>query len=843
MKLISCYIEGYGKIKQREFTFEEGLTSFLWENGEGKSTLASFLKGMLYGLKGYRKGATEFCDREHFYPFDGSRFGGSLRLEVDGREYKIERFFAEKSETGDSLTVYEDGKLMENPPVEMGKLLLGVDKESFERTLFLRHDDLEIASTSGIHARLNRFLEGGEEDGGLDEGLARLEKAAKVYKKSKAGTDKVSTETARIAKLAENIQNAAVVKSSLEGKYARANALEGDKRAVQEALVLAQKEGEIASQMEHYQALLAEVERGEEGLAYLAEKYPAGVPTLEETRVFNAYMVSSKQLQIKIDGASLSVKEKEDLAAMHARFEKGVPSEEELALVAEKIDRVKGLQMDVERERTLSAKERALREKFARQKPTSEEMKRAEESLLAYRGKIRALENMPAFVQGGGKATSARGYAFAAICAVLLLLAGVTAILLRQATIGGVLAALGGVGLLAAGFLYLNKKSSAQGMVENIERASLEREVRELERTVQALLLPLGYGGEEGVEVGFAALKRDLLDYEEGLSAHRQALEEFAEKRAEKATLEEELSAFFARFGEENGEYFARLSSLKEALARLRTLTARQAECDRTVASAREEEWDLLEKMRAYREKYRLQRANVEELLEDARKSKELSQAVQEGKAKAAVFKREKGLEDSWEAPKNSVEELQEEYARLQDELSKIGREIDEDERFAELLEGYEEEKKGAEERLKEYKRKHGLLTATAGFLEDAAGRLRDKYVKPIKEEFLRHAEVIERALGEKVVMTKDFELRFERNGVERSEKHLSSGQQSVCALCFRLALVRNMYEGKLPFLVLDDPFLALDEGHIARVKEVLKALSKEMQMIYFTCHASRRLE
>ena len=102
--------------------------------------------------------------------------------------------------------------------------------------------------------------------------------------------------------------------------------------------------------------------------------------------------------------------------------------------------------------------------------------------------------------------------------------------------------------------------------------------------------------------------------------------------------------------------------------------------------------------------------------------------------------------------------------------------------------------------------------------------------------------ELLEKALGEKVVMTKNLEIKFERNGKERSEKHLSAGQRSICALCFRLALIKNMYEGNTPFLVLDDPFTTLDKEHMAKVQEILNALSKEMQMVYFTCHESRMI-
>ena len=35
MKLISCYIEGYGAIEKKEYRFEDGLTAFCQDNGTG----------------------------------------------------------------------------------------------------------------------------------------------------------------------------------------------------------------------------------------------------------------------------------------------------------------------------------------------------------------------------------------------------------------------------------------------------------------------------------------------------------------------------------------------------------------------------------------------------------------------------------------------------------------------------------------------------------------------------------------------------------------------------------------------------------------------------------------
>ena len=48
------------------------------------------------------------------------------------------------------------------------------------------------------------------------------------------------------------------------------------------------------------------------------------------------------------------------------------------------------------------------------------------------------------------------------------------------------------------------------------------------------------------------------------------------------------------------------------------------------------------------------------------------------------------------------------------------------------------------------------------------------------------------------------------------------------------------MYPEEKPFLVLDDPFVNLDDDKLARGKALLIALEKEYQAIYFTCHESR---
>ena len=96
MKLISCHIENYGKISNTDINFSEEITSICEVNGFGKTTLASFLKAMFYGLDSDRSNSG-FNERRHFNPFGGGNFGGHVTFLWQGKTFKVERYFDEKS--------------------------------------------------------------------------------------------------------------------------------------------------------------------------------------------------------------------------------------------------------------------------------------------------------------------------------------------------------------------------------------------------------------------------------------------------------------------------------------------------------------------------------------------------------------------------------------------------------------------------------------------------------------------------------------------------------------------------------------------------------------------------
>ena len=106
MKLLKCHAENFGKLSSFDYDFTSGLNVICEENGWGKTTFANFLKAMFYGLKKNSKQSLDENIRKRYIPWNGGNYGGYVEFEVNGKAYKIERYFADK-ESGDIFSLYD----------------------------------------------------------------------------------------------------------------------------------------------------------------------------------------------------------------------------------------------------------------------------------------------------------------------------------------------------------------------------------------------------------------------------------------------------------------------------------------------------------------------------------------------------------------------------------------------------------------------------------------------------------------------------------------------------------------------------------------------------------------
>jgi uncharacterized protein YhaN len=96
----------------------------------------------------------------------------------------------------------------------------------------------------------------------------------------------------------------------------------------------------------------------------------------------------------------------------------------------------------------------------------------------------------------------------------------------------------------------------------------------------------------------------------------------------------------------------------------------------------------------------------------------------------------------------------------------------------------------------------------------------------------------------EKVYMKSDTnELMLKSEFGEKSiEEGFSRGTKEQLYFCFRLAIIKHMHDKKsynLP-IILDDIFVNWDLKRLSNLKNLMLEISKERQVIMFTCHKSQ---
>ena len=106
MKLIQLHVENFGTLSGYDLRFRDGLQILCHENGWGKSTLAVFIKAMLFGLPATTKRSLDENERKKYTPWQGGAFGGSLDFSCRKGSFRIERFFGAK-ESEDRFALFD----------------------------------------------------------------------------------------------------------------------------------------------------------------------------------------------------------------------------------------------------------------------------------------------------------------------------------------------------------------------------------------------------------------------------------------------------------------------------------------------------------------------------------------------------------------------------------------------------------------------------------------------------------------------------------------------------------------------------------------------------------------
>lgn len=177
MKLLSCHIENFGKLRDFTYYFEDDLNVLFAENGWGKSTLAAFLKVMFYGFDGENRRNGDGNERLRYRPWSGGVYGGSVTFSSGSKTFRMMRTFgARKKEDKFSLYDDETGFISDEYTDRIGEELFSIDRDSFCRTVFWSQTDHETSATTSIQAKIGDLTAQQDDLPAYDAAVKRLRK-------------------------------------------------------------------------------------------------------------------------------------------------------------------------------------------------------------------------------------------------------------------------------------------------------------------------------------------------------------------------------------------------------------------------------------------------------------------------------------------------------------------------------------------------------------------------------------------------------------------------------------------------------------------------------------------
>lgn len=190
MKIVSVNVVAFGKLSNVNINFADGINLLQQSNGFGKSTLCAFVRAMLYGLN-YSYKTVEGVranDVTKYMPWNSTqKFGGSMQIYHEGKNYRIERFFCNTARA-ESLQVVDLSTGKQLDIANVGEYFLGLTVESYDRSTYLPQEYVEIASNENFDAKLANLVQDSTQN--YDDIQAKLRNYKKTfrYERGNGGT-------------------------------------------------------------------------------------------------------------------------------------------------------------------------------------------------------------------------------------------------------------------------------------------------------------------------------------------------------------------------------------------------------------------------------------------------------------------------------------------------------------------------------------------------------------------------------------------------------------------------------------------------------------------------------
>lgn len=740
MKILSCYIAGFGKFTNRSFTFSD-LTVIKEDNGWGKTTLAAFIRCMLFGMEAGRGKAVEDNDRAHYAPWQGGTYGGTLTFVCGGGQYRVERVFG-KTPVQDVARVYDQNNMQRfdfgERAERLGETLFGVNADSYARSVYIPQGEIETGGVSeDMKTRLLALLSnGGNGETSAERALQKLDEADKKLRAKRRPAK------GKLDEIDERLHELSLLKADADGNSLQAKGLRAQAaQAEQDILQCNRKLDELEKQLEAHAR--------QKELAVAQDMQTRLTAAKQELSALRAFFGEHDPKNLNVDGLQGAVTElyqwKERLRELESRL--SLPATGEEGELRAKIAVC---------EKTLASYDEILSRQNERQKR-----------------KPKGKKIVP-------KVTRPKRWLL-----ILSLAAALCGAVLANSQLGLGMSLVGGgvLGMLVGFLLILPRREKS---VKKDEEGDAQDEIARLydetyaELTALKARLAAITGGNADNGDGYA----DRAD----MQAERDALQEKIRVK------EQSVENFLRNFA------FAEIYDYRAALSTLRDNIARYIACEQDA--------------QAY--ELRLQGYSAEDM--------ELLGAQTTGDASAL-----RAQKQAWSEKKEELLTARSDYVTRAESL-----ETRYDKGALTAEEGaLTEEKTRLEKR-------HRAVLAAKEILLKAKENMAARYLDPVERGCRQYLALLGGA--DNVRFAADSTPVYEDGGAFRPLGFYSVGTKELVGLCTRIALTDAVFGRETPVLILDDPFVNLDDARTERAKGLVKELSKRYQILYLTCKSERKI-
>lgn len=845
MRLIRLHVENFGKLQNFDYSFDKGLNVLLEENGWGKSTLAAFIKAMLYGMPASSKQSLDENERKKYMPWQGGAYGGSLEFSVASGKYRIERFFGAK-ESGDSFALYDLATNCESRRYSqrLGEELFGIDADGFARTVYLsQHAVIAKGDNNSITAKLGDLLDDVDDIGSFDDAMAALEKRRKYYKMT-GERGRIADIEREIAALRAQIEQLSRTEDMMRQKESELSLL-GERiketsASIEEVRVTLRRAGTVRERA----ALIAQKERMQRELSLLEEsarsidaRMKGKHPSPDEIEGKRRLLDSIREARARVNEIASISTQTEKYEILKPDFAGTLPSREDLAsMLSANLE----LQNIAHREAGLSTPaETSAARHFAHKAPPTEGEIKALLDALATEEATRTAQK---------KQTGSKKRIPAIVCLILAILFLVAAFALTPVW----LAAAAVWGILSI-VLFLRKEkdtpnNSAPGTLHSALPAARE------------MLACYGLSTEGNLRDGLTELSLLARQWREGEVAEQKRIKALGALRAQKQQLLRGLQEKFRTWNiilPPKNDYRDDIEALRRDVSHIGRAAAEMEQRNRRREAALAEQKRLQAELTPFLRHFdpdgQMKPSEcLDRVQEWETEYRRFSRRIPQLREELSHFVAEKGLATHTEQESTTLPDvdaltarervMQRELTEMQNRQAELKSHISRLATDAERLPEIEATVRTLEEELTLARANSTTIANTAQFLEEAKSGLSTRYLADMQTSFSNLLQTLMDKNAPESVMDTSFKVKLREGGKTQHPESLSQGWRDATQFCVRLSLAEALYaEGEKPPIILDDPFVNFDERRLEAAKRLLVALSQKYQILYLICHAERR--